>query len=222
MPDTKQIKAIFEEQIDSMNGTVTDAFDDGSILYLRSVLPQADEVRKGDALRAGVALRADDTEALVHPYTFRLVCSNGAIVAQALETRRIEIDANAPEWELQQAHDQIREAVCACAEPEVFTRQIGQLRTAAEQQADVILNLLPFLRRMPIHSAAQLVQSIRSRFEAEGDRTTYGLMNAVTSTARDTRDPHLRWQLEEIGATIPAQLLRSRLDVRKQDLAVLA
>jgi hypothetical protein len=29
-------------------------------------------------------------------------------------------------------------------------------------------------------------------------------MNAVTSVARDTRDPELRWRLEEFGGGIPA------------------
>ena len=220
MPDTKQIKAVFEEQITSLNGSVTDAFDDGSVLYLRSVLPQAEEVRRGDKLRAGVALRTGAEEVLVHPYTFRIVCSNGAIVAQALQTRRIPIADDAPEWETGQTYEQIREAVCACAEPEVFSGHIGQLRTAAEQQGDVILNLLPYLRRMPAHSVGPLIQSIRSRFEGEGDRTAYGLMNAVTATARDTRDPHLRWQLEEIGAAIPAKLRTSPSDARRRALAV--
>jgi len=32
-------------------------------------------------------------------------------------------------------------------------------------------------------------------------------MNAVTSVARDTRDPELRWRLEELGGGIPAMLV---------------
>jgi hypothetical protein len=28
-------------------------------------------------------------------------------------------------------------------------------------------------------------------------------MNAVTSVARDTRDPELRWRLEELGGGVP-------------------
>ena len=31
------------------------------------------------------------------------------------------------------------------------------------------------------------------------DRSRYGLMNAVTAVARDTRDPEIRWGLEEFG-----------------------
>jgi hypothetical protein len=34
-------------------------------------------------------------------------------------------------------------------------------------------------------------------------------MNAVTSTARDTRDPEVRWRLEELGAQVPALLDRT-------------
>jgi hypothetical protein len=38
------------------------------------------------------------------------------------------------------------------------------------------------------------------------DRSGYALMNAVTSVARDTRDPELRWRLEEFGGGIAAHL----------------
>jgi hypothetical protein len=34
-------------------------------------------------------------------------------------------------------------------------------------------------------------------------------MNAVTSVARDTRDPETRWRLEELGGAIAARLPRA-------------
>jgi hypothetical protein len=41
------------------------------------------------------------------------------------------------------------------------------------------------------------------RFFQEGDRSRLALMNAVTSVARDTPDPEVRWRLEELGGGIP-------------------
>jgi hypothetical protein len=35
-----------------------------------------------------------------------------------------------------------------------------------------------------------------------GDTTLFGLANAVTATARETRDPELKWDLEEFGGGI--------------------
>ena len=48
---------------------------------------------------------------------------------------------------------------------------------------------------------------ILGRFTTEGDTSRFGLMNAVTSVARDTRDPELRWSLEKLGGGIPAAIL---------------
>jgi hypothetical protein len=42
------------------------------------------------------------------------------------------------------------------------------------------------------------------RFFQEADRSRFALMNAVTSVARDTRDPEVRWRLEELGGGILA------------------
>jgi hypothetical protein len=49
-----------------------------------------------------------------------------------------------------------------------------------------------------------MVRDILRRYEQGQDRSRFGLMNAVTSAARDTRDPELRWGLEELGGGIPA------------------
>jgi hypothetical protein len=40
------------------------------------------------------------------------------------------------------------------------------------------------------------------------DQSAFGVLNAVTSLARDTRDPETRWQLEELGGALPSHLGR--------------
>jgi hypothetical protein len=47
-------------------------------------------------------------------------------------------------------------------------------------------------------------EEIVRRFRDAGDRTAFGLMNAVTSIARDQDDPEVRWQLEKLGGGVPA------------------
>jgi hypothetical protein len=46
------------------------------------------------------------------------------------------------------------------------------------------------------------MQEIMGRFFGDEDRTRFGLMNAVTSVARDTSDPETRWNLEELGGAV--------------------
>jgi hypothetical protein len=67
------------------------------------------------------------------------------------------------------------------------------------------MHLLPLLARAP-DMVEHLVPQIFSRFVEGDDRSVFALMNAVTSVARDTRDPEARWTLETIGGSMPAGL----------------
>src|SRR3954452_6040747 len=82
----------FREEITVLEGQVTDAFDDGVRLYARATLPKLRDLMPGDRFQPGVALRAVDGEIRVHPYTFRQVCSNGAIHAQVVQTMAISAE----------------------------------------------------------------------------------------------------------------------------------
>ena len=90
VPTTEDIRQTFADEIATLGGTVPDVYDDDDRLFARAVLRTNDEIRPGDRVSGGVAIRAAGPELLIHPYTYRQVCSNGAIAAHALETRRIE------------------------------------------------------------------------------------------------------------------------------------
>ena len=190
----------FSHEIAEHGGTVSDTFNDGERLFVRAVLPHADDVRPNDRIKGGVALKGCGGEVWVHPYVYRLVCRNGAIMAQAVASRHV---AAVFEWDEEQAVVEVREAVRACCEPEVFTTSSQQIRSARDIVADHALNLLPMLTQMQGSIGAQVVQQILQRFFADGDRSRFGLMNSVTSVARDTADPEARWNLEELGGGIP-------------------
>ena len=161
-------------------GTVTDTLDDGVRLFTRAILPAVREVRPGDGLRGGVAVRATGDDLRVHPYVFRLVCKNGAISARATQSWRIERD--------DLAADPDRSAADVLAE---FREQCGLVpRTrpsrppptgcgsATLAEADQFLNLLPVLssvlHHLPAKQANQIVQQILGRFDRDGDRSRLG------------------------------------------------
>jgi hypothetical protein len=160
------------------------------------------EVSKGDRLQGGVALRACDQEILVHPYVFRQVCTNGAIRAHAIETRHL-VREDFGELGGADVAEALREAVRACCAPEVFAEGVGEMRSARLADADLALALMPVAARVPPAVAAEILGSVTKRYHAGRDRSRFGLMNVVTSVARDTRDPELRWRLEELGGGIP-------------------
>jgi hypothetical protein len=200
-PKTAEIRALFAEEVAAAGGAVSDTFDDGSRLFARSILPQVREVRAGDKLQGGVALRATGEEVWVHPYVFRLVCRNGAIMAHALQTRHIE---GCEFTTAEGLSVELRTAVRACCGADAFQAAVTAMRSAQEREADLFLNLLPHLSRMPSAMVGQIFGEVTQRFTRERDRSLFGLMNAVTAVARDTEDAELRWRLEELGGGIPA------------------
>lgn len=199
---TREVCEAFADEIGAMGGQISDAYDDGERLFGRSVLRDEREVRRGDAVRGGVAVMMADREIRVHPYVFRKVCGNGAIMAQAVQTRRIELPSE------EDAHDdvmgELRETIRACGEADVFAQSVGEIRSSVDREADFALTVLPMLDRLPEAVRVSMMGLIAGRFFGAAERSRFGLMNAVTSLARDTTEPDLRWRLEEIGGGIPA------------------
>jgi hypothetical protein len=213
LPTTDRIRDVFAWEVTEAGGTVTDTFDDRQRLFLRSVLPELRHVRSGDPVQGGVALMCLGEQIRVHPYTFRQVCRNGAIMAEAIETRVIErVGDDAPDYSIEEVCWEVAEAVRLCADREAFAWAAQQMRSATASVANMMLQLMPFLRGLPEETAESVLEEIERRFDRGRDRSAFGLMNAVTATARDTRDPELRWRLEELGGAIPALVapVRSR------------
>jgi hypothetical protein len=199
---TESILSAFTEEITARGGRVSDTFHQNGRLFVRSILALAEDVQPGDRLHAGVALKAKDDEVWLHPYTFRQVCRNGAIAAHTLESRHV---TGLEQQDPAAAVELIRSAVGDCCQEEVFTAAVRQLRTAQEVEADLALAMLPILTRLQGFGPHVFAQ-VLSRFFDGDDRSQFGLMQAVTSVARDTADPDQRWDLEELGGTLAANL----------------
>jgi hypothetical protein len=207
VPSPQAIREAFAREVADAGGEVSDAFDDGRRLFLRSIFPGAVEVRPGDRMQRGVALRSRESEILIHPYFFRQVCRNGTIAVRAAEARRVDRYENATCPGAEEAVlTEVREAVRGCSDERILARAASQVRTMAETEADVALGILPALVKMKPDDASRLLDLILGRFERGSDRSKFGLMNAVTSVARDTRDPDTRWRLEEAGGGMLAPL----------------
>lgn len=196
---TGRVLAVFTDAIAAHEGRVTDTFDDGRRLFTRAILPHVGDVRSGDQMKGGIALKATEGEVRLYPYLFRLVCRNGAIVAQTLG---VESLANLDWRDPDDAEQSIRETVSALATEEVFTANLGRMRRGVDQQVDLALAMMPMLSQVSADVAGRLFGEVLERFFQDGDSSRFGLANAVTATARETRDPELRWSLEEFGGGI--------------------
>ena len=194
---TTHIQYLFAAEIASAGGTVSDTYDDGSRLLTRSILPFVREVRPNDQVQGGVALRAIEAEVWVHPYVFRQVCGNGAIMAHALQSQQVTLEY----LTFEDASAAVRGAIRACCVEEAFAEAAEGMRSSVTTEADLVLNLLPLLSHLR-ESAGDVLSSILRRFMEEPSQSRFALGNAITAEARDTRDPDLRWRLEEFGGGV--------------------
>ncbi len=190
---------VFTESVAARGGQVTDTVDDGERLLTRAVLPAVEEVRPKDRVQGGMALKATKKGVWLYPYFFRLVCQNGAIIAETLESRSfVDLHLQDPDMALQS----IRECIDVCCDKEEFTNTISRMRTASQSDASIAITMLPLLSQLSKMGNVELLSQIMDGFFREGDRSQFGLANAVTAVARDTRDPELRWDLEEFGGGV--------------------
>ena len=211
VPTTQEIHAVFVEEATALGGTVCDAVLTKHMLYTRAIFPRQAEVRPGDRFSPGIALRGFHTALQVHPYVVRQICTNGAIGEWPLESRRLHrrpvVDVPVQTSDVVAMLEALRTAVRACAANEEFAKTLAEIGAAPHHRADI-----PFvfgeLTRMGASATPRLRHEILKRFASDGDQSAFGLMNAVTSVARDTVDAEVRWQLERLGARIPARLRR--------------
>lgn len=205
LPATQDVHALVAEQVDQFGGEMRFCFDNGTQLFLQALLPLVQDVRPRDSVQAGIGVMAADEEILVQPYAFRKVCSNGMMLPHALETRHIpRVDLAASSEAVEEITTTLCEAVRACADPEVFSTAVGQMRSAASRRGDLAAHLLPMLLLMLRQTRARALELIQRRFRRERDDSLFGLINAVTSVARDEPDPETRWRLEELGGALLA------------------
>jgi hypothetical protein len=207
LPTPQDILSAVEDEIAALRGEVLDCLVDDRRLFLRSVLPLTEEVRPRDRMHGGVAVMAGDLDVCVHPYTYREVCRNGAIMARTLDTRTIErVGPDVPDGVVEEVLLEVRKVVRQCSAPEVFSEVANRLRSAATIRADLAIHLIPLLSRHPHLQSGGLIAHIGRHFMRDGDDSVFGLVNAVTRIARDERDPKVRWDLEELGGSIPSLL----------------
>jgi hypothetical protein len=210
LPLTREIHELFLDEVIEMGCVQPDIRDDGVALYARAFFPTPIEVQPNDAVQGGVALRAAGEFVDVHPFVYRQVCTNGAIVADALESRRIErVDRDAPTVASSPALAEIRLALRGCGHPSAFAYAVDAMRRATRQPAMSLMAMLAMFgsdRRMTLDLLGDAVE----RFQADTDRSAFGLMNAITSLAHETRDPERRWRLEALGGGMLSLLQRGR------------
>jgi len=207
LPPIHEIAAAIKEELNSITKAVVTVEDDESRLLVRAVLPDVCEPRPKDVIHRGIAARTNAGEIHVQQYLFRQVCCNGAIMPQAVWGQRIQrVGLAAPTEAIDTVKSELRQAVRQAATSDVFSTVAKQMQLATNVRADRAMRMLMALPLLAQESPLQLPARIRREFHRAGDRSLYGLMNAVTATARKTPEPELRWRLEQLGGAVLSEI----------------
>ena len=212
LPVSNDIEAIFRETIGSHGGVVSNCVEFQTQLFMRSTTPRVLEVRPQDFVQGGVALRVVADEIDICPYVFRQVCRNGALMPMALESFHVQrADFAAPTDEINAVLEELRQVLQWCLDPSILDTTTNQMQLASRTELAADAEVLEGLPDVVGISHRELRRQIVRRLRMERDWTVYGLMNAVSSLARDTQDPSVRWDLEELGGGVPA-LVEPRME----------
>lgn len=160
------------------------------------------DVRQGDTVCAGVALRADPDGGLqLSPRVYRVRCANGLVS----ESGTLAVREATP--------GAIRAAVRELLGRRVLEEQVEPLRAAAAlpvDEATVQREIALFARLVQataLHSLELREAQMRAEYERAGDRTAWGLVNALTAVARSQRDWSRRLREEREAGGVLARLL---------------
>ena len=204
-PAFSEIRSTFSLSVTEHGGSVSEVFENEDLLIMRAILPQSDDVKPSDPVNSGVALRCSGRSLEIHPYVFRQVCSNGVIMAQSVASCQLDrIESWQHENEESDTLLQLSQVVAGCATGDAFSRSVDQFRNAGSRNLASMDLMLSMMAVMHGHTA--LIEMIARDFMRAEDQSAYGLLNAVTATARETTDPETKWTLEKIGGSIPARI----------------
>lgn len=176
------------------------------------------EIRKGDVVRYGVAIRNSEVgrgAVSISPLIYRLVCTNGMVVADQARRRAhiggsflegqdswIALSSETQMLKTRAIVAEMGEYLEAMASPEMFAKTLGNLREVADQElpADPTLVVESLAARYALSKPEG--ESALVALAAGRDMTRWGLANAVTVLANTTENYDRAMELETLGGRI--------------------
>lgn len=169
-----------------------EAGSDGFLTLAASAPERRFELFEGDWMQIGFAAsRQGDGPVRAWPRLLREVCRNGSLVCVA-------------EFERHEGATGITDAVRRFLTPETYEPAIATLRETRNERVHDPRSFLDEFGRIDDHTwvLRPHMESIEDRYYDEDDRSAYGLVNAITATARDVEDWTERLALEEFAGRI--------------------
>lgn len=182
-------------------------------MHIRATVPHMKaDIRQGDTLVQGLMVSNSEVGASsfkVEPFLLRLVCSNGLIAPQALsrihlgsavDVGEFQFSAETMDKELDLIKAQVREVIQKTFDEKLFYQWIDDLQGAANTN---IPNVVEAVNHMTaLYNLKSQKDSILNQLAQEGDPSQYGMVNALTRLAQDSKTFEQQIDLERIAGKI--------------------
>ncbi len=195
-----------KETIRILKATVTE-----TMLYIKAIdTTLLAEIREGDNVQGGLIIRNSEVGASafrVEPFILRQICSNGLIGEYALkkvhlgkQTELGEIDWSDETRDLEdkliwtKARDVIRQTF----DRTIFQSWVNKLQESTEIPIEKPIRAANNIAKIALLTEQQK-ESLLAYFV---EHTKYGLVNAMTSVARDASNPDEEVRVEEVAGKV--------------------
>lgn len=204
--DTKTITILFTQAINEHGGHVIQTAIHEQHLLIEATLTISDSLLKGDYVQGGAALYYSPNLIAVHPYLFRLICESGLLIDGTAEECIIwqQGDKALNEKELTRY---INTAIKYCTEKDTFSPTITSLKASLSKEIILLKEILSLPRLTEDNS---LLDELLKHAIIEDDDTAFGLINTITSTARDINLPQTCYQLQKLAGEITHNFYRNQ------------
>lgn len=174
------------------------------------------EIREEDAVNAGLIIRNSEIGVgafKVEPFILRQICTNGLIGEVALEKMhlgRMTKEIGFIDWsdetrmlEDQSLFSQVKDVIHAAFNEKIFYEWVDVAKNGTEviveEPIEAVNNVATF-----INIGEEQKNELLMHFLGDNDTTQYGLVNAITRTARDMTDVNEQVRLEGVAGSLLA------------------
>jgi len=182
-----------------------------TMLYLKAIdRTLTAGIRNDDLVSGGLIIRNSEVGASslrVEPFILRQVCSNGLIATQTLRKVHLgrQMDEGAIDWsdETKELEDRalwakVRDVIRATFDKQIFESWVEKLRESTEIVIEKPIKAVNNIARL-IGLSEEKKNQLLMHFS---EHTKYGLINAVTTLAREVESIDEQIRLEEFGGRL--------------------
>jgi len=206
MIDTKTITDLFIKEVGAYGGHIIQTSINKQHVLIEATLTISDSLLKGDYVQGGVALYYSPEFIAIHPYLFRLICESGLLITDTPENCIIWRQGDKALTQ-ENLIKQLNTAIKDCTKKDTFSQTIASLKTSLSKEVILLKEILSLPRFTEDNS---LLDELLKHAIIEDDDTAFGLINTITSTARDITFPQTCYQLQKLAGEITQRVYNNQ------------